>query len=86
MIHGDKLIITGHRVDGKYIGITLPKPAEQKIKISDDIFLKYHKEIFCPKDYHIVFNTVEGEVEYLLKAFSEVDQIYHCALVEDRRI
>lgn len=79
------MIITGHNVDGKYIGITLSKPAEQKIKISDDILVKYDKEMFCPKDYHIVFNTVEGEVEYLLETFSEVDQMYHCVLVEDRR-
>lgn len=82
---GNKLIITEHKVDSKYIGITLPRPAEQKIKISDDIFIKYDKEIFCPKDYYIVFNTVEGEVEYLLQTFSEIDQIYYCVLVEDRR-
>lgn len=80
------MIITDHFVDGKWVGISLPSPAEKVIDIWEIVFFEYDKQIVCPKDYHIVFNTIHGEVEYVLESQSATELVYRCALVEDRRI
>lgn len=85
VIFGVELIITDHFVDGKRIGITLPRPAQKTIEVGEQILTEYDTEVFCIKDYHITFNTLDGEVEYMLAKILVDKHRYRCVLVEDRR-